>query len=297
MRSSPRTRATSTTWPSARRNSRCARSSPRSATASSWSPACPSARRAPPTWSASSTSRRSTRRRRERASGSDLFRQAIQEDVLAGKDLLARFREREPVGAVDLGEGLAAAALRRPFHLEAVAADFRNVELAFGGEGDHALAARLRGLAERLERGFDRHAQLLLELPPGGGFGVLAFHILPLRNRPGARVLLRPERPAGMDKKHLQRAVLAFVEEHPGAFDGHQEIVTPPSATITWPVMKLAAGEARKAATPPISSGVPIRRSGVRRLRRSSARSSSHNARAKSVLTSPGATQLTRTFL
>ena len=40
-------------------------------------------------------------------------------------------------------------------------------------------------------------------------------------------------------------------------------IVTPPSATITCPVIKLAAGPARNAATPPISSGMPMRRSGV----------------------------------
>ena len=60
--------------------------------------------------------------------------------------------------------------------------------------------------------------------------------------------------------------------------------------------MKLAAGPARKAATPPISSGMPMRRSGVAALRRATAASFSHSARAKSVFTSPGATQFTRTF-
>jgi hypothetical protein len=44
-------------------------------------------------------------------------------------------------------------------------------------------------------------------------------------------------------------------------------IVTPPSTTITWPVMKLAAGEARNATTGPISSAWPMRRNGVAAVR------------------------------
>src|SRR5262245_7681495 len=77
---------------------------------------------------------------------------------------------------------------------------------------------------------------------------------------------------------------------------GAQRIVTPPSATITWPVMKAAASEARKAAMPPMSRGSPSLRSGVLAMRSSARFWSSHRARANSVLISPGAMTLTRTF-
>src|SRR4051794_28869451 len=72
-------------------------------------------------------------------------------------------------------------------------------------------------------------------------------------------------------------------------------VVTPPSTTIVCPVMKVEASEARYATAPAISSGSPMRRSGVPAVRRLRLSGSSHSARAKSVLTRPGATQLTRT--
>ena len=53
-----RTPTMSTTWPIARASSRCAGTSPSPATASSSSRACPSARRARPTWCASPSSRK-----------------------------------------------------------------------------------------------------------------------------------------------------------------------------------------------------------------------------------------------
>ena len=58
----------------------------------------------------------------------------------------------------------------------------------------------------------------------------------------------------------------------------------------------IAPGPARKAPIGPISSGTPMRRSGVSALRRARRSGSSHSARAKSVLTRPGAMQFTRTF-
>jgi hypothetical protein len=42
-----------------------------------------------------------------------------------------------------------------------------------------------------------------------------------------------------------------------------QAIVTPPSTTIPWPVMNEPAFDASITATPAISSGWPMRRSGV----------------------------------
>src|SRR5215208_3923783 len=72
-------------------------------------------------------------------------------------------------------------------------------------------------------------------------------------------------------------------------------VVTPPSTTIVWPVMKVEASDARYATAPAISSGSPMRRSGVEAVRRLRFSGSSHSAFAKSVFTRPGATQLTRT--
>lgn len=49
--------------------------------------------------------------------------------------------------------------------------------------------------------------------------------------------------------------------QHPADFD--QVIVTPPSTTMPWPVMNDPAFEASITATPAISSGSPMRPSGV----------------------------------
>ena len=65
---------------------------------------------------------------------------------------------------------------------------------------------------------------------------------------------------------------------------------------MVCPVMKLPAGEARNTAAPAISSGSPMRLSGVSRERRFSFTGSSHSARAKSVRISPGAMALARMF-
>src|SRR5204862_7785343 len=75
-----------------------------------------------------------------------------------------------------------------------------------------------------------------------------------------------------------------------------QMIVTPPSATMTCPVMNAAASEARNTAMPPMSAGTPMRRNGVAASRSARRLSSSHNALAKSVRIRPGAIALTRTF-
>ena len=46
--------------------------------------------------------------------------QTVDERRLARQDFLARLIRREPFGAIDLGKGLALAALRRPLHLEMI---------------------------------------------------------------------------------------------------------------------------------------------------------------------------------
>ena len=56
------------------------------------------------------------------------------------------------------------------------------------------------------------------------------------------------------------------------------QIVTPPSMTRLWPVMNDEAGDARYTAAPAISSGSPMRLSGVVAVRFFSASGSSHSA-------------------
>ena len=73
-------------------------------------------------------------------------------------------------------------------------------------------------------------------------------------------------------------------------------MVCPPSTTITFPVMKELALEARNTAAPASSSGSPIRRMGVLAVERFSVSGFSHSALAKSVRMSPGAIQFTRTL-
>src|SRR6188472_1854313 len=91
--------------------------------------------------------------------------QPIEQLDLSADELAPRFVEAEPLGPVDLGELLAASRARRPFHLEAVAAHGRRVEVAARGPGRHLLAALLHDRAQLDERvGGQARAGLLLEL-------------------------------------------------------------------------------------------------------------------------------------
>ena len=68
----------------------------------------------------------------------------------------------------------------------------------------------------------------------------------------------------------------------------------PPSMTIVCPVMNRPDAAARNTAAPAMSSGSPIRRSGVSASRVPNTAGFSHNTRAKSVRTRPGAMQFAR---
>src|SRR5262245_43268072 len=76
------------------------------------------------------------------------IKQSINEGRLTRLYLLARLRDREPSGAIDLGEGLQLPALGRPFQLEAVRLQCRRIERALDCVGGDALAAPLHELAE-----------------------------------------------------------------------------------------------------------------------------------------------------
>src|ERR1700722_17254836 len=75
---------------------------------------------------------------------------------------------------------------------------------------------------------------------------------------------------------------------------GSHAMVLPPSITMVCPVIHWPARDARNTAAPAMSSGSPKRRSAVRSSDPFRNSGSSHNARAKSVFTNPGAIQFTR---
>src|SRR5690606_20383637 len=135
--------------------------------------------------------------------------QLVDEPNLARDQLLLRDLEREPGGAVDLGERLLPARARRPLHDEGVAHDRVRIAVALERPGVHHLAARLPARAERDELALGHDPGLLGELPLRRRERVLARRELALGDRPGAAVALGPERPARVDQKHLRCTVAA----------------------------------------------------------------------------------------
>src|SRR5205823_4345838 len=149
--------------------------------------------------------------------------QPFQKRALAVQYFPARFGKREPAGAIDLGEGLAPPAFRRPDHLEIIADDVLRIEIAFKCEGGDDLAAGLTHIAEREEiAGRQRESGLLFEFAQRDGARVLTVHILAFRNRPAAAIALSPEGSAGMDEKHAEFARLALEQQNAGAALRHR---------------------------------------------------------------------------
>ena len=82
--------------------------------------------------------------------------------------------ERDPGGAVDFGNGQPSAGPRWPVDLDAVGDESSGIEIAFEGECDDDLAARLLEAAQRNQRSGRNRADLLAELAAGGSFWVFA---------------------------------------------------------------------------------------------------------------------------
>src|SRR4051812_44485135 len=100
--------------------------------------------------------------------------QSVQEPGLRGDEFLPRGRDVDPLGPVDLGERLAPARARRPFQLEGVADDGRDVEVRLERPGRDDLAVALDDLTEGDERAVrGGRPQFLGELPAGRGQRVL----------------------------------------------------------------------------------------------------------------------------
>src|ERR687896_1346764 len=144
--------------------------------------------------------------------------QPVEQLGLRGVQLLARLVEPEPARAVDLGELAHRARPRRPFERERVAAGGVGVDVALDREGRDLLAALELDGPElgQLALG-QRRAELLLELARGARARVLVVAVLALRERPRARVLVRPERPAGVHEQHLADPVAPPVQHDAGA--------------------------------------------------------------------------------
>jgi hypothetical protein len=77
--------------------------------------------------------------------------ESVEQRPLTFEDLCVSGRQREPFGAVDFRKDLHPATPGRPLDFEGIARDRSNVDIAVDGKGDHALAATLTDLAERLE--------------------------------------------------------------------------------------------------------------------------------------------------
>src|SRR5580658_9952998 len=140
---------------------------------------------------------------RAQASGQELL-ELIEKNALAFVDLLARFGEREPRSAVDLRKNLLAARARRPFEGEAVAAQRRRINIAFGRPGMHDLAAGLLDRAQRLQGIGHGEPRFFGKFELRACQQILPRPCFALGNRPGARILAGPERSSRVNEEHFR---------------------------------------------------------------------------------------------
>src|SRR5262245_66439603 len=100
--------------------------------------------------------------------------------------------------------------------------------------------------------------------------------------------------PSVFRSTHPTRSRYAVTQLHGyAAFIQKLVTVVPPSTTMVWPVMKLAASEHRNTAAPAISCGRPQRLSAVRAANFDPSVGLSTIARLVSVAKKPGAVALT----
>src|SRR6266567_1253815 len=167
------------------------------------------------------------------ARGTAQRHQLREQRALRRIDLLEDHRDREPLGAVDLGEFLTLAGLGRPFERERVAAELRRVTVAFHRPGVDDLATALRDRRQRDERALGSTAGLLLELAPRGRERLLFRWKLTLGNRPGPFVFPRPERTARVHQENLELTVLRANHQETGALPRHSAPFRVPPRRLT----------------------------------------------------------------
>ena len=88
-------------------------------------------------------------------------------------------------------------------------------------------AARLLNRIEACEFALDLKPRFLDEFTLGRLERILVFGDFPFRNCPGASILLRPKRPAGMDQKNFELAAVAIQQQTGAAFLRHNYLSCP----------------------------------------------------------------------
>src|SRR5215470_1021449 len=160
------------------------------------------------------------------AGASELRCELLEQWRLAAEDLPSRIIESEPLRSIDFGEILKAPRSARPFDRECVATDRGGVRIALEGPSLDQLAASLLDRCELNEGPARLDARLLPELARSRGERFLAGVVLALGNRPGAQVLVLPERTARMDEQHVQTVAAAAEHEQARAALRHVAILT-----------------------------------------------------------------------
>lgn len=147
--------------------------------------------------------------------------QLVEERNLPAINPALRFLGIEPGSAVDLCETLALARSWRPLGFEFIALQPGLVNVAFDGPGMDRLAAWLQARGQRKELAIDHCPDLFGEFSTRCREAILTGIELALRDGPGAEILPRPERPAGMNEKDLKHAMPLPVDQQSRALPGH----------------------------------------------------------------------------
>ena len=76
-------------------------------------------------------------------------------------------------------------------------------------------------LAERPQPACRGDPEFLGEFPARGGVGIFAVVLFALRDRPGAKIAVAPNRPARMDEQNIKAGVAMTVHQDARAQDCH----------------------------------------------------------------------------
>src|SRR4051812_22125233 len=166
--------------------------------------------------------------------------QLVDQGDLAGVDLPPRLVQAEVPRPVDLGELLVTPRPWGPLDREGVAGDRRGIAVPLEGPDVDELAPPLPHRGQGEERAGRDDADLLPELPDGGGQRVLARPDLALGDRPGPLVLGAEERPAGVDEEDLQLAAGQAIHQESGAHSGLRHRWSPPGGGLRRRFMRLS---------------------------------------------------------
>ena len=118
-------------------------------------------------------------------------------------DLGCRFQIK-PGALANLGKGLFTTAVGRPLHFKCIADNGRRIQITRARPGKDLLATLLPDRGQGIKRTWKIMPRLFPEFPDSRIQRRLILIELSFRYRPGADVLILPERPSRMDKKDFQ---------------------------------------------------------------------------------------------